>query len=38
MLKLTHYNDGKEKWQSHEIEVIEFPTQPYYDPETMTHS
>lgn len=33
MLKLTHYNDGKEKWQSHEIEVIEFPRQPYYDPD-----
>lgn len=31
MLKLTHYNDGKEKWQSHEIEVIEFHAQPYYD-------
>ena len=31
MLKLTHYNDRKEKWQSHEIEVIEFPAQPYYD-------
>ena len=33
MLKLTHYNDGKEKWQSHEIEVIEFPTPPYYNPD-----
>lgn len=33
MLKLTHYNDGKEKWQSHEIEVIEFHAQPHYDPD-----
>ena len=33
MLKLTHYNDGKEKRQSHEIEVIEFPRQSYYDPD-----
>ena len=33
MLKLTHYNDGKEKWQSYEIEVIEFHTQPNYDPD-----
>ena len=33
MLKLAHYNDGKEKWQSHEIEVIEFPAPPYYNPD-----
>ena len=29
----TFYNDGKEKWQSHEIDVIEFPRAPYYDPD-----
>ena len=31
MLKLTHSNDGKEKWQAQEIEVIESHAQPYYD-------
>ena len=34
MIKLGHYNDGKEKWQSHEIIMLE---DDLYNPETGMH-
>ena len=34
MIKLGHYNDGKEKWQSHEIMMLE---DDLYNPKTGMH-